>query len=133
MLHRALLKNKIMSHATCQKIATLEFFHLKTKKWHLWFLVLKNRLTFFKNFFSKNKKIMLLPTHEPVLNPKFGVVISKTVTCSLWTDKPTCILLHTLLLVAITTLQVKLFGLFTFLVHSFFYKNHSFLDQSGGS
>ena len=32
---------------------------------------------------------MLLPTHEPVLNPKFGVVISKTATCSLWTDKLT--------------------------------------------
>ena len=32
---------------------------------------------------------MLLPTHEPVLNPKFGVVISKTATCSLWTDKQT--------------------------------------------
>ena len=32
---------------------------------------------------------MLLPTYEPVRNPKFGVIISKTAMCSLWTDKQT--------------------------------------------
>ena len=32
---------------------------------------------------------MLLPSHETVLNPKFGVVSSKTATCRSWTDKET--------------------------------------------
>ena len=30
---------------------------------------------------------MLLASHETVLNPKFGVVISKTVSCRSWTHK----------------------------------------------
>ena len=42
----------------------------------------------FFNFFPKPKK-MLLPRVEAVLNPKFGVVISKTATCSLRTDRHT--------------------------------------------
>ena len=42
----------------------------------------------FFNFFPKPKK-MLLPRVEAVLNPKFGVVISKTATCSLRTDTQT--------------------------------------------
>ena len=32
---------------------------------------------------------MPLPIEEEVLNPKFGVVISKTVTCRSWTDRQT--------------------------------------------
>jgi len=32
---------------------------------------------------------MLLPTPDMVLNPKFGEVIPKTVTSSLWTDRRT--------------------------------------------
>ena len=32
---------------------------------------------------------MLLPIHEAVLIPKFGVVISKTATCTSWTDRQT--------------------------------------------
>ena len=32
---------------------------------------------------------MLLPTPDTVLNPKFGVVIPKTVTCRSWTNKQT--------------------------------------------
>ena len=55
-------------------------------------------LFFRKNYFFRKIQKMLLPTHEPVLNPKFGVVILKTATCTPWThrhthrqtDKPTC-------------------------------------------
>ena len=32
---------------------------------------------------------MLLFIHEAVLNPKFSVVISKTATCTSWTDRQT--------------------------------------------
>ena len=34
---------------------------------------------------------MLLPVNEKVPNPKFGVVISKTMTCRSWTHKITYI------------------------------------------
>ena len=40
------------------------------------------------DFFQKSKK-MLLPTPEGVLHAKFEIPRSKTVTCSLWTDRQT--------------------------------------------
>ena len=42
-----------------------------------------------KFFFSKIQKKKTFPRVEAILNPKFGVVISKTATCSLRTDTQT--------------------------------------------
>ena len=49
--------------------------------------IFKCFLIFFfrKNIFFQKSQKMLLPIHETVLNPRFGVVILKTVACRSWT------------------------------------------------